>query len=154
MTSGKTATLVQGTALRRTLYAGALGIACFLLSFGAARAGEDTVIKAHGISAFGDLKYPEGFAHFDYVNPDAPKGGTFSTWGFGTFDSLTPYILKGQAATLSSIFFESLMTGSADEPDAMYGLLKVDREVADAPGLGQALKVDTRKKCYVERAKR
>ncbi len=123
MTSGKTATLVHGTALRRTIYAGALGIACFLLSFGAARAGEDTVIKAHGISAFGDLKYPEGFAHFDYVNPDAPKGGTFSTWGFATFDSLTPYVLKGQAATLSSIFFESLMTGSADEPDAMYGLL-------------------------------
>ncbi len=84
---------------------------------------EQKIIKSHGISTFGDLKYGPEFQYFEYVNPDAPKGGTFSTWAFGTFDSLTPYILKGQAATLSSIFFESLMTGSADEPDSMYGLL-------------------------------
>jgi microcin C transport system substrate-binding protein len=108
---------------RSVLIAGLLGLCAFLLLVAPARANEETVIKSHGISAFGDLKYPEGFAHFDYVNPDAPKGGTFSTWAFGTFDSLTPYILKGQSASLSSIFFESLMTGSADEPDAMYGLL-------------------------------
>jgi microcin C transport system substrate-binding protein len=84
---------------------------------------QDVIIKSHGISTFGDLKYGPDFKHFDYVNPNAPKGGEFSTWGFGTFDSMTPYILKGQAAALSSIFFESLMTGSADEPDSMYGLL-------------------------------
>ncbi|NOX38952.1 MAG: ABC transporter substrate-binding protein [Alphaproteobacteria bacterium] len=87
-----------------------------------ARAAEK-IIKSHGISTFGELKYGPDFKHFDYVNPDAPKGGTFSTWGFGTFDSLTPYILKGQAAQLSSIFFESLMVGDDDEPDAMYGLV-------------------------------
>ncbi len=84
---------------------------------------DEKIIRAHGISTFGDLKYPEGFPHFDYVNPDAPKGGTFSTWGFGTFDSLTPYILKGNPAALATIFFDSLMTGTLDEPDAMYGLL-------------------------------
>lgn len=84
---------------------------------------DENITKAHGISTFGDLKYGPDFKHFDYVNPDAPKGGTFSTWGFGTFDSLTPYILKGQPAQLSSVFFESLMTGSADEPDALYGLV-------------------------------
>ncbi len=84
---------------------------------------EGTIIRAHGISTFGDLKYPEGFAHFDYVNPDAPKGGTFSTWGFGTFDSVTPYILKGNSASLATVFFDTLMTGSLDEPDAMYGLV-------------------------------
>lgn len=84
---------------------------------------EPKTIKSHGISTFGDLKYSADFKHFDYVNPDAPKGGEFSTWGFGTFDSLTPYILKGQAAALSTIFFESLMGSSADEPDSMYGLL-------------------------------
>lgn len=84
---------------------------------------EERIIRAHGISTFGELKYPEGFAHFDYVNPDAPKGGTFSTWGFGTFDSLTPFILRGNAAAMSSIFFDTLMTGSLDEPDAMYGLV-------------------------------
>ena len=86
-------------------------------------AAQETIIKSHGISTFGDLKYGADFKHFAYVNPDAPKGGEFSTWGFGTFDSMTPYILKGQAAALSSIFFETLMSGSADEPDSMYGLL-------------------------------
>ncbi|MDU8928109.1 extracellular solute-binding protein [Alisedimentitalea sp. MJ-SS2] len=84
---------------------------------------EEAIIKSHGISTFGDLKYGADFKHFDYVNPDAPKGGEFSTWAFGTFDSLTPYILKGNAAAGSTVFYDSLMTGSMDEPDAMYGLL-------------------------------
>ncbi len=87
-----------------------------------ASAGEET-IKSHGISTFGELKYGPNFKHLEYVNPDAPKGGEFSTWRFGTFDSMTPYILKGQPAALSTIFYESLMSGTSDEPDAMYGLL-------------------------------
>lgn len=99
-----------------------LALALFLLASGFARA-DETITKSHGISTFGDLKYTADFKHLDYVNPDAPKGGEFSTWAFGTFDSMTPYILKGQAAALSSIFFESLMTGTLDEPDSMYGLL-------------------------------
>jgi microcin C transport system substrate-binding protein len=94
-----------------------------LLAASLAPRAEETIIRSHGISAFGDLKYPADFAHFDYVNPDAPKGGTFSTWAFGTFDSLSPYILKGNAAAGASIFFDSLMTGSMDEPDSMYGLV-------------------------------
>ncbi len=93
-----------------------------LLQVIGARADENITVS-HGISTFGELKYGPDFEHFDYVNPDAPVGGTFSTWAFGTFDSMTPYILKGQAASLSSVFFESLMTGTADEPDSMYGLL-------------------------------
>ncbi|SNR63373.1 extracellular solute-binding protein [Puniceibacterium sediminis] len=94
------------------------------LAFGAhSLRAQETVIKAHGVSTFGDLKYPEGFKHWDYVNPDAPKGGEFSTWAFGTFDSLTPYILKGNAASLSSVFYDSLLTGNLDEPDSMYGLI-------------------------------
>ena len=89
---------------------------------------EVRIIKSHGLSVFGtgeagDLKYPRDFPHLDYVNPNAPKGGTFSTWGFGTFDSMTPYILKGQAASLSSVFFETMMAGTADETDSSYGLL-------------------------------
>ncbi|MCB1366664.1 MAG: ABC transporter substrate-binding protein [Rhodobacteraceae bacterium] len=101
------------------------GLAALILLLGlmATASAQERIIKAHGISTFGELKYGPDFKHFDYVNPDAPKGGTFSTWAFGTFDSLSPYILKGQAAALSTIFFESLMTGTADEPDAMYGLL-------------------------------
>lgn len=98
----------------------ALALAVLLVS--AARA-EQKIIKSHGISTFGELKYPADFPYFDYVNPTAPKGGEFTTWGFGTFDSLTPYILKGNAASLSSVFFDSLMTGNLDEPDALYGLV-------------------------------
>jgi microcin C transport system substrate-binding protein len=86
--------------------------------------------ERHGISAFGDLKYPADFPHFDYVNPDAPKGGAFSMIGasrqfnqnFLTFNSLNSYILRGDAALGMERTFTSLMTGAADEPDSMYGL--------------------------------
>jgi microcin C transport system substrate-binding protein len=86
--------------------------------------------ERHGISAFGDLKYPTDFAHFDYVDPNAPKGGVFSQIGpsrmnnqnFLTFNSLNSYILKGDAAQGMELTFASLMTRAADEPDGMYGL--------------------------------
>jgi len=86
--------------------------------------------EAHGISAFGDLKYPAGFRNFDYVDPKAPKGGAFSQIGpnrqfnqsFLTFNSLNSYILKGDAAQGMELTFASLMARAADEPDAMYGL--------------------------------
>ncbi|MBL4751649.1 MAG: ABC transporter substrate-binding protein [Amylibacter sp.] len=97
-------------------------LSAFWLAHGPVAA-QEKIIKSHGISTFGDLKYRADFKYFDYINPNAPKGGEFSTSGFGTFDSMSPYILKGQSAALSSIFFESLMTSSSDEPDSMYGLL-------------------------------
>src|SRR6478672_10255023 len=86
--------------------------------------------ESHGISAFGDLKYPVDFKHFSYVNPEAPKGGTFSQIGpsrqfnqnFLTFNSLNSYILKGDAAQGMELTFATLMVRSGDEPDAMYGL--------------------------------
>ena len=81
------------------------------------------IITSHGISTFGELKYEAGFPHLDYVNPDAPKGGEISVWGFGSFDSMHPYTTKGRSGQLSSIFFESLLEGTADEPDAVYGLV-------------------------------
>jgi len=81
------------------------------------------VIRSHGIATFGDLKYGPDFEHLDYVNPDAPKGGEMSIWAFGSFDSMNPYTLKGRAAALSSIFFESLLTGTADEIGTAYCLL-------------------------------
>ena len=81
------------------------------------------IIKSHAISTFGELKYEAGFAHLDYVNPEAPKGGEISVWGFGSFDSMHPYTTKGRSGQLSSIFFESLLEGTADEPDAVYGLV-------------------------------
>jgi microcin C transport system substrate-binding protein len=86
--------------------------------------------ERHGISAFGDLKYPADFKNFDYVDPNAPKGGAFSqvgpsrqfNQGFLTFNSLNSYILKGDAAQGMELTFASLMARSGDEPDAMYGL--------------------------------
>jgi len=83
----------------------------------------------HGISAFGDLAYPPDFKHFAYVNPDAPKGGTWSEWttsrgyngSFGTFNSLNAYILKGEGAFGMDLTFATLMARNGDEPDAMYG---------------------------------
>ena len=80
-------------------------------------------IRAHGISTFGDLKYAADFAHLDYVNPEAPKGGEISIWAQGTFDSMNPYSRKGRAGQLSSIQFESLLEGTADEVSGSYGLL-------------------------------
>lgn len=90
----------------------------------------DAVLVSHGMSAFGDLKYPPDFKHFDYVNPDAPKGGSIATTSVlasQTFDSLNGYILKGDPADgLAAPFnfvFDSLMVRAMDEPDAVYGLV-------------------------------
>ena len=89
----------------------------------AARADEGKVIVSHGISTFGELKYPAGFTHLDYVNPDAPKGGEISQWAPGGFDSLNPYSVKGMAAALSSLPYEGILTGTADEIGAAYCLM-------------------------------
>ena len=93
----------------------------------------------HGMSAFGDLNYPADFPYFDYVNPDAPKGGVFSQIGpnrqfnqsFQTFNSLNSYILKGDAAQGMELTFATLMVRSGDEPDAMYGLAARSVRVSD-----------------------
>jgi microcin C transport system substrate-binding protein len=90
--------------------------------------------RKHGLSAFGDLAYPANFDHFNYADPNAPKGGTFSLVGWGgvaTFNSLNNYILKGDAAQGLELLFDSLMTPAADEPDAVYGLVAESAEVAD-----------------------
>jgi len=90
--------------------------------------------RKRGLSAFGDLAYPANFDHFNYADPNAPKGGTFSLVGWGgvaTFNSLNNYILKGDAAQGLELLFDSLMTPAADEPDAVYGLVAESAEVAD-----------------------
>ncbi len=86
----------------------------------------------HGLSTFGDLKYPADFKHFDYVNPDAPKGGRFTTYGGppNSFDSFNPFILKGDSASGLALLFDTLMERSGDEPDAMYGLVAKDVSLA------------------------
>lgn len=76
-----------------------------------------------GIAMHGAVKYPDGFAHFDYVNPDAPKGGEVRRHALGGFDNLNPFIVKGQPAGPGLIPFETLMKPSADEPFSEYGLI-------------------------------
>jgi microcin C transport system substrate-binding protein len=112
---------------------GALG-GSGVLAPSASAAGE---VESHGMSIFGDLKYPADFKHFDYVNPSAPKGGLFSQLGpsrqfnqnFLTFNTLNVLILKGDGALGIDATFASLMAPSTlfspahDEPDAMYGLV-------------------------------
>jgi microcin C transport system substrate-binding protein len=91
----------------------------------------DAAVEAHGMSAFGDLKYPADFDHFDYVNPAAPKGGMFSTLpglraynqSYQTFNCFNAYILKGEGAQGMDLTFAALMARAGDEPDAMYGLV-------------------------------
>ena len=118
----------------RPLRAGRAGLA-FLLAFGL-MAGAASPLGAeprHGLSIFGDLKYPADFKHFDYVNPDAPKGGTASqigTAGLTTFDSFNSFILKGDAAQGMELVFDSLMARALDEPDAVYGLVAETADVA------------------------
>ena len=78
---------------------------------------------AHGLSMFGELKYPPGFRHFDYVNPRAPKGGAVTLSALGTFDTLNPFVLKGVPAAGLGQVFDTLMVASADEAFAQYGLV-------------------------------
>jgi microcin C transport system substrate-binding protein len=79
----------------------------------------------HGLSLFGDLKYPAGFKHFDYVNPNAPKGGTVRFGGFGTFDNFNTVVsgVKGNLAAGLNEIYDTLMTSALDEVSTEYGLL-------------------------------
>jgi microcin C transport system substrate-binding protein len=87
--------------------------------------------ETYGLSIFGDLALPPDFTHFPYVNPTAPKGGeialqvssTSGNQNFTTFNTLNIYILKGDGAAGMGLIFDSLMTGSGDEPDSLYGLV-------------------------------
>jgi microcin C transport system substrate-binding protein len=87
----------------------------------------------HGLSVFGDLKYPPDFRHFDWVNPAAPKGGRLATIGTEartSFDSFNAFILKGDPAQGLQYVYDTLMAASLDEPDAVYGLVAESAEVA------------------------
>jgi microcin C transport system substrate-binding protein len=117
----------RGSCSAAAVWAGVLASAALFVS---TAAGAET---RHGLSAFGNLKYPPDFQHFDYVNPNAPKGGRLSmigTAGRITFDSFNNFILKGDAAQGLEYLFDSLMTRAMDEPDAVYGLIAESAEAA------------------------
>ncbi|MCK0536456.1 extracellular solute-binding protein [Alcanivorax quisquiliarum] len=77
----------------------------------------------HAVAMHGSPKYPASFTHFDYVNPDAPKGGLLRRHVIGSFDSFNPFIPRGTAAAGIGYLYDSLTTASQDEPFTQYGLL-------------------------------
>ncbi len=85
--------------------------------------------KVHALAMHGTPKYGPDFRHFDYVNPDAPKGGTLKRAALGGFDNLNPFLLKGTPAAGAGLPFETLLTASADEPFTQYGLLAESLQV-------------------------
>jgi microcin C transport system substrate-binding protein len=100
---------------------------------------------AHAYAQFGDVKYPPGFTHFDYVNPNAPKGGEIRMvppTRQSNFDKFNPFTLKGNAPyNIETLIFESLLVGDSDEPTTAYGLLAQDVELAP-DGLSVVFKLD------------
>ncbi|MCV6590026.1 MAG: extracellular solute-binding protein [Marinobacterium sp.] len=91
----------------------------------------ETLTPHHGIAMHGDLKYGPDFSHFDYANPDAPKGGKVSQAGVGTFDSFNQFIIKGASADGLGLLYDSLLERSDDEPFSLYGLIAESLEMPD-----------------------
>ena len=86
-------------------------------------ASPEEIVRAHAIAMNGAPKYPAAFSHFDYVNPQAPKQGLLRRASIGTFDSLNPYIAKGNPAEGLTLTTDTLMAASRDEPLTRYGLI-------------------------------
>ena len=104
----------------------AIVVVAFLLGV----AGDAHGAATHGMSLFGDLKYGPDFKHLDYVNPDAPKGGTIRYSALGTFDTLNPFVIKGIPAAGIGGIFDTLTVRSEDEPSSEYGLVAESIELA------------------------
>ncbi len=104
-----------------------LAIALVLALSAGPSAAKDRVPEAppasHGLSIYGDLKYPPGFTHFDYADPNAPKGGEVKLSAVGTFDTLNPFILKGVSAAGLMLAFQTLLANADDEAASAYGLV-------------------------------
>ncbi|MFQ5520343.1 MAG: extracellular solute-binding protein [Candidatus Methylomirabilia bacterium] len=110
----------------------------------AARA-QPEITVGHGLSMYGDLKYGPRFKHFEYVNPNAPKGGKIKLAAIGTFDTLNPFILRGVAAAGLDGVFETLTASSADEAFAQYGLIAETIETpADRSWVAYTLRPEAR----------
>lgn len=88
-------------------------------------------VPRHAIALYGEPKYGPDFAQFDYVNPDAPKGGKVTMASIGSFDTLNPYTIKGVPAAGLALTYDTLMTESSDEASVEYGLLAESIDVAD-----------------------
>jgi microcin C transport system substrate-binding protein len=100
-----------------------LGLAASLASAQDAPQARDALQRHHAVSLIDTPKYPADFKHFDYVNPDAPKGGLVRMADIGSFDSLNPILYKGEAAAGLGLIYETLMQDSLEEPSTSYGLI-------------------------------
>lgn len=115
------------------------GVAVFAAIPNLSLASNPTGRKLHGLSAFGDLKYPADYSHFEFAQLDAPKGGTFafapSNWGLNqntqTFNTLNSFVLKGDAPPRMGLCFDTLFTTALDEPDSIYAALAKNVEISD-----------------------
>src|SRR6266536_4016765 len=78
---------------------------------------------SHGLSLFGELKYPPDFKNFEYVDPRAPAGGVMKFSAIGTYDTLNPFVVKGVPAAGIGQIFDTLAVASQDEPGSIYALI-------------------------------
>ncbi|HZE55730.1 MAG TPA: ABC transporter substrate-binding protein, partial [Bradyrhizobium sp.] len=101
-------------------FSGVTGVS--LVDAAQAQSGAGDLVWRHGLSLFGDVKYPAGFKRFDYVNPDAPKGGVARQIAIGTFDNFNLAVagVKGSIAGAVGLIYESLMSPSLDEVSTEY----------------------------------
>ena len=114
------ATRVNGSIGRGLL---ALAAAAMALSTGVGSLSAGSETRHHALSLVGEPAYGPDFKHFDWVNPDAPKGGTVRQWAMGSFDSLNPFSVQGSTAAGVGLIYDTLMTSSPDEPSTEYGLV-------------------------------
>ncbi len=105
--------------LKHWVMGSVMGVAALWSAGEVFAAGHEVIIESHGYTNFGELKYGPD-AVLDYVNPDAPKGGEFSQWAQGTFDSFNLFTRKGVPAALATIGYESILTATADDPYGAY----------------------------------
>src|SRR5262249_59304706 len=114
---------------RRSFIAGGL-LLPFATRIGFVTAPAQAAAGTYGVSLFGDLKYGPDFKNFDYVNPNAPSGGTIRYAAIGTFDNLNPFVIKGIPASGIGGTFDTLTVRSEDEPSSEYGLVAEKIELA------------------------
>ncbi len=127
---------MRGLTRRAALVAGGAALATPLMRPFAWAAGRSGL---HGLSVFGELKYPADFPHFDYVNADAPKGGRMNfqppNWAYNqspqTFNTLNSFVLRGDAPPRMEMTFDTLMSAAEDEPSSYYGLVAESVDVSD-----------------------
>lgn len=100
-----------------------LSLGLLVLALALASGAHADVKHLHALSRVGAVKFPPGFQHFDWVNPEAPKGGSIRLADIGGFDNLNPFTFKGLLAPGAGLMYDTLMVASLDEPVTSYGLI-------------------------------